>query len=104
MGLVPLPSDDDVVKAWREHNKNNSATARHFGVNESTIRKAVARATGRQPGAYKRLPAAGRELHEALLAEGTDRWAVGRLARRYGVKPQSVRAALRRYFERTQTI
>lgn len=91
MGLVPLPGDAEVVKAWREHGKNNSATARYFGVNESTIRKVVARATGKEPRSYKRLPAAGRALHEALLAEGTDRGAVGRLARRYGVKPQSVR-------------
>lgn len=100
MGLVPLPGDDEVVKAWREHGQNNSRTARYFGVNESAIRKVIARATGRPPKKYKKLPAAGRELHEALLAEGTDRWAVGRLARRYGVKPQSVRAALRRYFDR----
>lgn len=102
MGLVPLPSDDEIVAVWRRYNQNNSATARHFGVNESSIRKRVARATGKRPNRYKRLPAAGRALHEELLKEGTDRYAVGRLARRYGVKPQSVRAALRRYYTKNE--
>lgn len=102
MGLVPLPSDDEVVAVWRKHDQNNSATARYFGVNESSIRKRVARATGKAPNRYTRLPAAGRALHEELLKEGTDRYAVGRLARRYGVKPQSVRAALRRYFAKNE--
>jgi transposase-like protein len=101
MGLVPLPADDEVVRVWREHGKNNSATARALGVNESSIRKCVARATGRKPQVYKRLPVGGKALHEELLKEGTDRYAVGRLARRYGVKPQTVRAALRRYFSKS---
>lgn len=104
MGLVPLPSDDEVVKAWRDHDKNNSATARHFGVNESTIRKAVQRATGRKPAPYKRLPLAGVALYDAFLKEGGDSGAAGRLARSYGVKAQSVRAALRRYLDRVDPV
>jgi transposase-like protein len=104
MGLIPLPSDDEVVKAWREHDKNNSATARHFGVNESTIRKAVTRETGRKPRAYRRLPLAGQALYGAFLKEGGDRGAASRLARSYGVKPQSVSAALRRYLDRVDPV
>jgi transposase-like protein len=104
MGLIPLPSDDEVVKAWREHDQNNSRTARHFGVNESTIRKVVARATGRAPRTYKRLPLAGAGLYGAFLKEGGDCHSVGRLARSYGVKPQSVRAALRRYLDKQDPI
>ena len=103
MGLVPLPSDDDVVKAWREHGKNNSATARSLGVNESTIRKVLLR-TGHKPRAYRRLPLAGAQLYGAYLKEGGDCHSVGRLARRFGVKPQSVRAALRRYLDKVDAI
>ena len=103
MGLVPLPSDDEVVKAWREHDKNNSRTARHFGVNESTIRKVLLR-TGYKPRTYKRLPLAGAQLYGAFLKEGGDCHSVGRLARSYGVKPQSVRAALRRYLDRVDPV
>jgi transposase-like protein len=103
MGLIPLPSDDDVVKAWREHGKNNSATARSLGVNESTIRKVLLR-TGHKPRPYKRLPLAGAQLYGAYLKEGGDCHSVGRLARRFGVKPQSVRAALRRYLDKVDAI
>jgi transposase-like protein len=103
MGLVPLPSDDEVVKAWREHGKNNSATARFFGVNESTIRKVLLR-NGHKPRTYKRLPLAGAQLYGAFLKEGGDCHSVGRLARSYGVKPQSVRAALRRYLDRVDPV
>lgn len=98
MGSLPLPDDDEIVRTWKQLGNNNSATARYYGVNESAIRKRVTRATGRKPNQYKRLPATGKALHEELLREGTDQYAVGRLARRYGVKPQTVRAALRRYF------
>jgi len=104
MGLVPLPSDDEVVKAWRNHDKNNSRTAKYFGVNESTIRKVVQRATGRTPRPYKRLPLGGAALYGAFLKEGGDCHSVGRLARSYGVKPQSVRAALRRYLDRVDPV
>lgn len=103
MGLVPLPSDDDVVKAWREHGKNNSATARSLGVNESTIRKVLLR-NGRKPRPYKRLPLAGAQLYGAYLKEGGDCHSVGRMAKRFGVKPQSVRAALRRYLDKVDAI
>lgn len=104
MGLVPLPADDVVVKTWRNHGNNNSATARALGVNESTIRKAIVRATGRKPRPYKRLPLAGAQLYGAFLKEGGDCHSVGRLAKRYGVKPQSVRAALRRYLDRVDPV
>lgn len=104
MGLVPLPSDDEVVKTWRDYDKNNSRTARYYGVNESTIRKVVVRATGLKPRAYKRLPLAGAQLYGAYLKEGGDCHSVGRLARSYGVKPQSVRAALRRYLDRVDPV
>lgn len=103
MGLVPLPSDDDVVKAWREHGKNNSATARSLGVNESTIRKVLLR-NGHKPRPYKRLPLAGAQLYGAYLKEGGDCHSVGRMAKRFGVKPQSVRAALRRYLDKVDAI
>jgi len=103
MGLIPLPSDDEVVKAWREHGQNNSRTARHFGVNESTIRKVLLR-KGHKPRPYKRLPLAGAQLYGAFLKEGGDCHSVGRLARSYGVKPQSVRAALRRYLDRVDPV
>lgn len=104
MGLVPLPSDDEVVKAWRKHGQNNSATARELGVNESTIRKVVIRATGRKPRQYKRLPLQGAQLYGAFLKEGGDCHSVGRLAKRFGVKPQSVRAAMRRYLDKVDPV
>jgi transposase-like protein len=103
MGLVPLPTDDEVVKAWREHGKNSSATARALGVNESTIRKVLLR-NGYKPRQYKRLPLQGAQLYGAYLKEGGDCHSVGRLARRFGVKPQSVRAAMRRYLDRVDPI
>jgi hypothetical protein len=100
MGLVPLPSDDEVVKAWRRHDQNNTRTARALGVNESTIRKAVQRATGRKPRSYKRLPVGGRELYAEWLKDGAERSSVGRLAARYGVKPQTIRASMTRWLKR----
>lgn len=104
MGLVPLPSDDEVVKAWRRHGENNTRTAEAFGSNESAIRKAVMRATGRQPRRYNRLPMGGAQLYGAFLKEGGDRGAMSRLARRWDAKPQTVSAAIRRYLDRVDPV
>ncbi|AVP41528.1 hypothetical protein SEA_WENTWORTH_89 [Streptomyces phage Wentworth] len=104
MGFVPLPSDEEVVKAWRRHGENNTRTAEAFGTNESAIRKAVMRATGRMPRSYKRLPLTGAQLYGAFLKEGADRGAMTRLARRWDAKPQTVSAAIRRYLDKVDAV
>jgi len=104
MGLIPLPTDDQVVEAWRRHGQNNTRTAKELGVNESAVRKAIMRATGRMPRAYNRLPLTGAQLYGAFLKEGADRGAMTRLARRWDAKPQTVSAAIRRYLNKVDAV
>jgi hypothetical protein len=101
---VALPKDDaQLHEAWLAHGSNNAKTAEHFGVQESAVRKRMYRYAGVTPRPYTRLPLAGKALLDAWVNEGADRNAAGRLATIHGVKAQSIRAALRRYFK-TQPI
>lgn len=95
-------SDSDIVKTWRGHGENSSAAARSLGLNEWIVRGALTRESARKPRAYNRLPLAGEELYRAYLAEGGDRHSARRLAERFRAKPQSVRAALRRYLDKQE--
>jgi hypothetical protein len=96
---VALPeSNEELFKAWCELGRNNSETAKKFGVGESAVRKRMR--AYRQPRSYNRLPLVGNELYGAWLKEGADCHSTTRLAARYGVKAQSIRKALRVYLDR----
>ena len=93
-----LPKDDaDLYKLWLENDQSNTKVAEMFGVTESAVRWRIYRYAGIEPRPYKKMPLAGRELHEAWLMAGGDSHAAGILAARWGVKAQSLRAAMRRY-------
>jgi transposase len=93
-----LPKDDaDLYELWLENGQSNTKVAELFGTHESAVRRRVYRYAGIEPRPYKKMPMAGRELYEAWLKAGGDSHAAGILAARWGVKSQSLRAAMRRY-------
>jgi transposase-like protein len=95
-------SDQEIVVLWDLLGRNYSAVAREYNCNEASVRKRIQRHFG--AGApltdYRMLPIPVEQLYREWLQLGAKYGAGVKLAQRYGVRPDTVRRAIRRYRER----